>query len=126
MKNIQQLSQDVAWEQPYLVRNQVGRYLAKQDANLRNSITEDYGGHSLCPIYSKKQLRRIARLTMRKAKYGHGGRNQKRVPAFSRQIHLERAFSDEGKEWHLSLITTIAIYVILLHLLQSLNRITFF
>jgi hypothetical protein len=105
MKNIQQLSQDVAWEQPYPVRNQVGRYLAKQDANLPNSITEDNGGHSLCPMYSKKQLRRIARLSMRGAKYGHGGRNLKKLHAFSdrsKQIPIERAFSEEGKEWHLS------------------------
>jgi hypothetical protein len=63
----------LAWE-PYPEKRQIGRYLAKEGVNLPNSLTEDIGGFSLCPTYSDKQLRRIARLKIRKVTYSHGGR----------------------------------------------------
>jgi hypothetical protein len=77
MNKLQQLSHSVAWEHPNPARHQVGRKLVKEGAILPNSLTEDIMGFSLCPEYSKKQLRRIARLKIEKAKYGHGRSNIK-------------------------------------------------
>jgi replication factor A1 len=52
----------LAWEQPYPVTNEVGRYSVKGGASLPNSVTEDIGAFSLAPLYSSKQLRRINQL----------------------------------------------------------------
>jgi hypothetical protein len=56
----------MAWV-PYPEKHQMGRYLAKEGANLPNGLTEDVSGISLCPTYSHKQLRRITRLEIRKS-----------------------------------------------------------
>ncbi|MGB8937908.1 MAG: hypothetical protein WCC17_22690 [Candidatus Nitrosopolaris sp.] len=81
MKNTKQISQDVAWE-PFPVRNPVERgYPVKDGVNLPNSLTEDIGGFSLCPMYSNMQLRRIRRLE----RTGKGKANQcyERIPRCS-------------------------------------------
>jgi hypothetical protein len=102
MKNIQQLSQDVAWEQPYPVRNQVGRYPVKDGSNLPNSVTEDIRGFDLLSRkYSDKQLRRIARLKMQKVKYEHSGENLKAFKrltdssGMNKKILIRRALAEE-------------------------------
>ncbi|MGC2574619.1 MAG: hypothetical protein WA364_24160 [Candidatus Nitrosopolaris sp.] len=81
MKNTKQISQDVAWE-PFPVRNPVERgYPVKDGVNLPNSLTEDIGGFSLCPMYSNMQLRKIRRLE----RTGKGKANQsyERIPRCS-------------------------------------------
>jgi hypothetical protein len=77
MSKLQQLSHYVAWEHPNPAKRQVGRYLVKEGAILPNSLTEDIMGFSLCPEYSRKQLRRMTRLKIKKAMYGHGLSNTK-------------------------------------------------
>jgi hypothetical protein len=90
MNKLQQLSHSVAWGHPYPVKNQIGRYLVKEGANLPNSLTEDIRGFSLCPMYSEKQVRRIKRLKIRKIKYGHDGGNLKALEGCERSIHRSR------------------------------------
>lgn len=60
--------------QPKPVENLVGRIPAKEGENLPASIEEDVGSFSLCPSYSKKQLRRIHCLRMK-----NSGREMRRL-----------------------------------------------
>ncbi len=83
--NKQSCLADLAWE-PNPVKNQVGRDLVKDGANLPGSITEDIEGFSLCPEYSKKQLRRIARIQTGRVKYGHADGNLKPSKAVKETI----------------------------------------
>jgi len=91
----------LAWE-PNPVKNQVGRYLVRNGANLPNSVTEDIRGFSLCPQYSNKQLRRIEKLNMQKVKFGHHGRNPKGFKGLrgsireSKEMLLKRALTEEA------------------------------
>jgi hypothetical protein len=93
----------LAWEQPYPVINQVGRYSVKCGANLPNSITEDIGAFSLAPLYSSKQLRRISQLHRRKdGRYNQEGLNPLRKtsrnkPESNRIVLKEAASSEEGR-----------------------------
>ena len=91
----------MAWE-PNPVKNQVGRYLVRNGANLPNSVTEDIRGFSLCPHFSNKQLRRIARVRTQKVKYGHDGGNLKTFKGLrgsireSKEMLLKRALAEEA------------------------------
>lgn len=50
--------------QPKPTEIPVGSMLVKEGKNLPRSTTEDVGGFSLHPTYSKKQFRRIHRISM--------------------------------------------------------------
>jgi hypothetical protein len=54
-------SHKVAWEHPYPVKNQIGKYLVEEGANFPKSLTEDIRGISLCPTFSLMKLRTIER-----------------------------------------------------------------
>jgi hypothetical protein len=56
---------DLVWE-PSPEINWIDKVCPEEDGvNLPNSVTEDVRGFSLCPPYSKKQLRRINRIRSR-------------------------------------------------------------
>ena len=99
-QSVCQCRQKLAWEQPYLVTNQVGRYSLKSGANLPNSITEDIGAFSLAPLYSSEQLRRISQLHGRKNdRYNQASLNSirrtSRNKPESNRVVLKRAASSE-------------------------------
>jgi hypothetical protein len=69
MKNNKQPYQsNLVWE-PSPEINWIDKvYPVKDGINLPNSIEEDVGGFSLCPHYSKKQLRKINRVSLKRDK----------------------------------------------------------
>ena len=99
-QSVCQCRQKLAWEQPYPAKNQDGRYLVKDGANLPNSTTEDIGAFSLAPLYSSKQLRRISRLQERNddgynQEDPNSTRRTNRNKAESTRVKLKRAASSE-------------------------------
>jgi hypothetical protein len=62
VNNKQTYQSDLVWEPSPVISRIEKIYPVKDGENLPNSITEDVGGFSLCPHYSKKQLRRISKL----------------------------------------------------------------
>ena len=66
--------------QPTSAENLVGRSPVKEGKNLPASIEEDVGSFSLCPSYSRIQLRRIHRLKMKKSCNEMGRKSLKDIP----------------------------------------------
>jgi len=63
MKNNKQTNLSyLVWESSPEINWIEGSFPIKDDATLPDSVTEDIGGYSLCPIYSTNQLRRMDRL----------------------------------------------------------------
>ena len=96
---VSQYREKLAWEHPYPTTNQDGRYLGKEGANLPNSVTEDVVGISLCPIYSKKHLRRIIRI--HRAKHDGIPKGLNTIPNFpknkstAKYLTVKQRFAEE-------------------------------
>jgi hypothetical protein len=97
--NKQTYQSNLVWE-PSPETNWIEKvYPVKDGKNLPNSVTKDARGYSLCPYYSKKQLRKISRVHRSSSKYII--ENSKRSSQGSRSIHenkqvfLRRALREE-------------------------------
>jgi hypothetical protein len=103
MKNNKQTYQsNLVWESSPEINWIEGGYPVKDGANLPNSVTEDIGGFSLCPVYSKKQLRKIGRL-QRRISYRYNNETPKwsslesrRNIHESKQLLFKRAYREEA------------------------------
>jgi hypothetical protein len=70
-------------------------YPVKDGENLPNSVTEDVGGFSLCPHYTKKQLRRMSRLQCAYYNKIHKINTNRRSDGRKKNL-VKRSFLEEG------------------------------
>ena len=90
-KNVGQ--QQLTWEQPHPIREQVQRYPVKDGVSVPSSVTEDIGGFSIAPWYFSKQLRKINRLQIRRQSDGVKSDLTRKISRLSRRLTEYWSFS---------------------------------